>query len=296
MPIVTPIQSFSHVPSFGPPATPPAPPVIESVPQEVPVIVENPVAPVEDKVAPQTSSEDSKFALLAKKEKQLLGLKLDLQKREEALKARDEEYSKSYISKSKLMEDPLGQLKASGLDYNKLTEMMLNQPQVDPTIQKLMDENKYIKDEVQQFKQTYEDSQKKAYEDAKRQIKDEVDYLVGNDSTFETIKESGAQDAVVELIEQTYNTQGKLLSVEEASREIEEYLVQDFLKKSKLTKIQNLLKPPALEEKKTLPSDMKNVAQSPAPVPKTLTNSMSNSTRPLTARERAILAFNGQLH
>ena len=119
-------------------------------------------------------------------------------------------------------------------------------------------------------------------------IEADVNLLVDSDPEFETIKATNSSQEVVRLIERVFNEEGTILSVEEAAKTVENALLEQTIKQmqrlNQVKKIQSKLAPALVAEKLT----------TPAKPGKTLTNAMGVS-RQLTARERAILAFNNQL-
>jgi hypothetical protein len=92
----------------------------------------------------------------------------------------------------------------------------------------------------------------------------------------------------VELIERTFKQYGVLLSVEDAAKQVEDYLVEEAFKLTKLKKIQQRLAPAQK------PVEAKLEPQKQPQTLKTLTNAVSSSGR-VSVRERAIAAFKGQL-
>lgn len=260
-------------------------------------------AKVEEKEDPLSTQ----YALLARKEKALRA-KVQAQEsaakareeallaREEAIKAKESDYSSNYIQKSRLKSDPLSVLAEEGVSYEELTKAILSpQVQQDP---RLLAELEKIKEEVRQAreqqelnKKSYEDQQKQAYNQAVSQIRNEVTRLVTTDPDFETIKETGSVNDVVELIEKTFQSEGVLLSVEDAAKEVEEYLVDEALKLARITKIKNRLQPVEKPVQKQQQSTVPAKQQQPM---KTLTNSIGTSPK-LNAKQRAMLAFEGKL-
>jgi phosphopentomutase len=119
----------------------------------------------------------------------------------------------------------------------------------------------------------------------------EASSLVKNDPNFEAIRASGkgAVKQVVQLIERTFDQDGILLTVEEAAQAVEDHLVEEATKLTRIGKIQQRLAANA----KTAQKPVQTTGQSPQ-ASKTLTNTMSTA-RPLSARERALLAFKGEL-
>jgi hypothetical protein len=242
------------------------------------------------------------FAQLARQEK-ILRQKAQQQEREikareEALKTKEaailtqeQKYQQGYISKDQLKQDTLRILAESGVSYDELTQQILNQQAPDPrteaTIKRLEAKIQELEGKTTKVEKTYEDQQKQAYQTALKQIRTDVQNTVNSDPSFEAIKATRSVQDVVDLIEQTYNKDGVLLSVEEACQEVENYLVDEALKLTRIQKIKGKLTQTAQPAKTTdKPAQQTQM--------KTLTNAVS-STRKLSAKERAILAFNGQL-
>jgi hypothetical protein len=178
--------------------------------------------------------------------------------------------------------------------------MALNQPQMDPAVrahiqrleQKVEAEIKAARESAEKVTKSYEDNQKQAYQQALNQIRNEAKSLVESDPNFETIAATGSVDDVVELIEETFKADGVLLTVDEAAKAVEEHLEEEALKLARLSKIQKRLQPaPTKTVEKQ--AEVKTEGKQPQPM-KTLTNTIA-ATRPLSARERAILAMKGEL-
>lgn len=248
----------------------------------------------------------TQYAVLARKEKALRAKAQELKAKEESFRVAEaankaKESVQSELSlKDQLAKDPWKVLNELGLTYDKLTELSINQPRPeemarDSEMSALRNELKALKDAQEKTEKSFQDQQTNSYKQAVNQIRTEVKQLVLSDPTFETIKETNSVEDVVELIEKTYSTEGVLLTVEEASQAIEDYLVEEAIKIAKLRKIQERLKPQAAVAP-TAKAETKS--QKPLEQPqtmKTLTNGTASS-RQLTTRERAILAFKGQLN
>lgn len=234
-----------------------------------------------------------KYAQLARKEKALLARDREIKAREEALANKEKQYASEYIAKSELSkrakENPLEFFKDHGLSYDQVTQALLN-PQAGPAPE-ILDLQKKIESleaKLTEQETNAQNSQKTAYAQAVAQISEEVKSLVSTDVEFETIKELGAEQAVVQYIEDTFKDSGRVLKTIDAVREVEQHLVEEALKMAKLKKVQ---------EKQAPPVEQKSQASTPQKPPqqmKTLTNSV-NSSRQLSAKERAILAFKGEL-
>ena len=223
--------------------------------------------------------------------------------REEAIKAREAEaaskadlYQKGYISVEELKRDLLSATEKAGLSYDEVAQQMLNTTKIDPRLQSHIDRLQAKIDSLE--KATIEGNeratkQQHSYNAAVKQIKTDVANLVKTDPNFETVAKTNSVNDVVELITRTYEKDGILLTVEEAAQEVENYLIDEALKLTRIEKIKRKLQPMANSsgEKTAQSAATKGAAQ---PQMKTLTNAVS-STRKLSARERALLAFRGEL-
>lgn len=229
----------------------------------------------------------------AKKERALQKQRHELSQQRKAWEAEQaqikQKYESEYIPKSKLSEDPLSTLLESGLTMEKLTELVLTgHNSQDPTVRALRSEIKAIKDQQLDAQRKQEEQVKQQYDQAVNQIKNEVKSLVDSNPSYETIKQTGMQDAVLELITQTFESEGYLMDVEEAAKQVEDHLVDEAVKMASLNKVQTRLKP------QPTPEEAAPEQNSQAGI-KTLTNKMTQTpTKKLTEkerRERAIAAF-----
>lgn len=243
----------------------------------------------------------SQYAQLARKERairaeaqRLKAEKEAIAAQEQAIKAKELEYQSKYINTEKLKADPLNTLNELGLTYQQLTDLMLAQGNPEQLAQAA--EFKRIEAEIQKVREAQEaaikaqeEAQQQSYKQALAQIRMDTKHLVSTDPSFEVIKATNSVNDVVDLIEKTFRDEGILLSVEEAAQEVEEFLTERAEKLAKLGKIQSRLtpKPSQSEQKQVDTQDVKQPQQM-----KTLTNAVGTS-RPMTARERAIAAFKG---
>lgn len=247
----------------------------------------------------------TQYAQMARKEKAIRAKQQEILQREEALKAReaalqskDSEYQQKYVPKDRLTQDTLSVLNELGISYDQLTEMVLSRtvdgqnPSVESReLQEMKAEIKRLNEALERNQKAQEENQQKAYQQALNNIRNEAKKLVDIDDSFEAIKATDSIGDVVELIERTFKEDGVLLTVEEACREVESYLEEETLKLTRLKKIQA-----KLQQNQSKADDKKEVKQESQQQQqaKTLTNNIS-TTRRLTAKERAILAFEGKL-
>lgn len=218
--------------------------------------------------------------------------------REAELTAKNTQFNPSdYISKAQIKQDALTALTEAGVSYDDVTQQLINQQPTDPritnTIARLESKIKLLEEQAETGKKTYVEQQQAQYQAAVKQITADAKALVKSDPvTYEAISKTGTVREVVKLIEDTFNKDGVVLSVEEAAQEVENYLVDENYKMA--TNIDKIKKRMAQSNASTAKPDVKTQATPKQTQMKTLTNAVS-STRKLTARERAVLAFKGEL-
>jgi hypothetical protein len=191
---------------------------------------------------PQDSEFDRKFAALSRKEK--------------ALRDRELELDKKYGNKEKelplerrIRANPLKALEELGLDYDKLTELALNDGRLTPDMQmKLMREeleNDY-KDKFNSLEErlnTKEKMEEEAKYDAVKQgfVGEINSFISENKSDFEYVAHNDATDVVYDVIEEHYNETGRILDIKEAVEAVESYLEEEAEKLLNLGKVKNRL-------------------------------------------------------
>lgn len=263
--------------------------------------------PAQVEVTPEPAKPDPmspKFAALAKKERQLQALQSQLKADRDALKTEQEKYKTGFFSKDRLKEDPLTVLAEAGLDYNAITEKLLNsgQPQ-DPVIQKLLAQVEALSSGQKTIQDEAEKSRKQSYDNAVAVVRSEVSALVeANPNDYELIKATGEHDAVVEIIKATFQDEGRMMSTQEACKEVEDYLLEEALKLAGLEKIKAKFLPKVPEagtQKGPEAPQTQNLLGQSQQAPKAPSKTLSaqvTSNKPLSKRERAILAFEGKLN
>lgn len=262
------------------------------------------VAPEAPKAPEETLS--SQYAALARREKaararatqqatELKAAQDALAAERASIAAQKSEYESKYVAKDSFQADPLKALTDAGLSYDQITEMLLNQsqaptnPAYDNKLAQLNAKIAELEAKTTSATKLIEDRDIQARTQAVAQIQADVNKLIFTDPAYETIKATGQAKEVTRLIEETFDKEGVLMTVEEAALAIEDYLVEEMYNAvSKSEKVRKRLQPvnasPA--QKQTTPSSNNQL--------KTLSNSVS-STRQLSAKERAILAFKGEL-
>jgi hypothetical protein len=252
-------------------------------------------APVEGTQAPIQSTAatpqqpDPREQHLIKKERALTAQMRKFREERDAFekeKAVRAEYAPKDQWKKAFLEDPT----SVGLSYEEIQSRYLTQPT--PEQQEMLAlrrEISALRAEQEKTVGTIQSAQSKAYNDALNQISREVDSLVdAPNSPYELVKLEGANKQVTNYIKATYDEEGIVLSTEEATQAVEDYLLERAEKLLKAEKLKAKLAPPQPQ------ADTQTQSQSKTP--STLTNAMSQASTPLTAkqrRERAIAAFKG---
>lgn len=246
----------------------------------------------------------SQHAILARKEKQLRAqiqqFQADKQKFEQerlslSSQPKQELDLSKYVDRERLKQDPYGVLTEAGLTYDEITQAALNaqnvqtDPRVTAQIAKLEKMVMEANERAAKLEEASQQSKTESYQQAVAQIKSEASKLVYTDPAFELIKETNSVSDVVELIESTFKADGILMTVEEACQAVEEHLVEEAMKLSKIKKLQQKL------GQSTAPTPVTKPQQPQPNAPKTLTNGMA-TPRPMSVRERAIAAMEGKLN
>lgn len=282
-------------PTAAPEAIEAAPPAEDTAAEPAPAIEERAVTP-----APLSQQ----YAILARKDKALRQREQQLKAREAALAPKPEPTpaqapsnafdQTKFVSKDELAKNPFGVLNQLGLSYDKLVDIVTNGPSheqlsTQSEMQAMREEIKALRAESEGTKKSFETSQLEQNEQAKSMMKKEAAKLVASDESYEMLKlRPDALNDVVSLIERTYEEDGEFLSVAEAASQIEELLAEEAMKYARAKKIQSRLTPAQAAAAKP-----NGPAQKSGEL-KTLTNALG-TTRPLTSKERAILAFGGKL-
>lgn len=235
-----------------------------------------------------------KFAALAKKERQLNAERERLKSEREALNAEKNKYQSGYYSKEQLLKDPLSVLGEVGLNYNALTEKILNSNQpTDPVIQELLQQVKQLQESQTRFQTEAEKLQTQQYEQAVNQIRMDVKSQIENGQDFPLIQTTEAVEDVVELIKAVFDEEKRIMTVEEACKEVEDYLTEEALKIAAVEKIKSKILPPKVEPEVQFTAQKTQQKQQQQ---KTLSSAVTTNAKPLSARERAILAMQGKLN
>src|SRR5665213_305926 len=267
--------------------------------------------PIEDDVPAQEEKKEDpalsrQFAQLARQER---ALRAKQQQQEQAWKAKEQELAareaqlskqtfdpNEYIPRSRLRDDAYSVLVEEGINLDDTYQQHINRAPIDPTLQshinKLEAKLAKLEEQSQTSQKSYQEQQTQAYASAIKQITSDAKALVNNNpSEYESIAKTNSIKDVVDLIEATFKADGIVLSVEEAAQEVETYIADELYKHAtNIDKIKKRMSNPG----QGATSDEKSQANKQPQTMKTLTNANSSS-RKLTAKERAVLAFKGEL-
>ncbi len=228
-----------------------------------------------------------KLLALAKKEKAIWAKNKALMEKEAKLKAQEELMQSSFIPRDRITKEPLNVLQELGIGYDKLTEMSLEQPQVDPAIRELQSRIEQLQSKLEASEKRMIEEETTAYDQAINQLKRDAKLLVDSDpKKYKYIKAFNKEEAIAHVIALTHEKTGALMTVDEAAEQIENYLIEDA------KKIMALAKLDIPQEIAPQPQAIKQAK----PQLKTLTQAVSTTTRRLTdseRRQRAILRAQG---
>lgn len=228
------------------------------------------------------------FAALMKQQRALQVRERQIADRERAITEKETGTTPAPDLLARLKTDPLSVLDEQGVTYDQLTEAILARSQEQgPGYQRIQAELRALKEGLENQTKAVSDRDLAARAQVLSQMRKDADALVTTSGdTFELVKEAGLSHKAVELVERTFDKTGEILDVEEALGMIEAQLLEDHLKFSKAKKLQQT-QAPAQQ-----PAGAKAPQQTP-PI-RTLTN-RDGSRVPMSRRDRALLAFRGEL-
>lgn len=220
---------------------------------------------VEEKPKPEPQNDEfsSKFAALSRKEKQIREQETALQQKLQEIEARQSEIEEKYGKYSNLDErirnNPMELLQENGIDFETLTKMIIEnegKPTPEMEIKRLREEmdNKYMKqleDLKAELAEKEQQKEEKYYDEVVENYKNELnEFIEQNAEQYELIKLNDASDLVYQVVEEHYNETGRVLSNEEASEHVENYLLEEAKKHLNVNKIKSLLGQQVFQEPK----------------------------------------------
>lgn len=196
---------------------------------------------------------DAKFAALSRKEKEMRERESALETRLAELEAKltqpepTETKEPELPLEYRLKRDPIATLGELGLDYETLTNMVLNDGRMSPEMQMKLMREELESDYKSKFeeleakladKEIAEENEK--YNQVINNFKTDLNNFIESSDEYELIKANEAQDLVYDVIEQYHQEHGRILDTSEAADQVEKYL-EDELRKvlSKSKKLGN---------------------------------------------------------
>lgn len=228
-----------------------------------------------DEIKADESEAINKVEAFAKISKQEKYLRQERAKLEEARKMFDVEKQKAeQYNKLSSVKDPFAILEHFGITYEQLLEADQSRAAtpVDPTVKKALDK---VQELENRLKAKDEEAIQERRTKAEMHLRAEIQKAV-KEQDYDIIELAGAEQTVIDYMEEMYNQTGKVILASEACEVVTNALVEQYQKLSKAKRLQPKVEEPKVETK-------------PEPT-KTLTNKMTQSATksnvPLTEAER----------
>ena len=237
-----------------------------------------------------TATEDTKplspqFAQLAKAKRALQAKEREIAAREAALAGKSETSETGLLDRVK--SDPMGVLREAGFSYADLTEAVLAEQSTNPNITRLERQVQDLKTALDNQSKSLVEKDQYNEKQVLTQMRKNTDAIVAQgDDAYELVRATNSQPLVVDLIKRTFDETGEIMDEYEALGLVEEELFQESFKLAQLKKIQSKLTPGQPQQPAPAGAAQKQI--------RTLT-ARDGTSVPLSAKERAMLAFKGQL-
>lgn len=232
----------------------------QAITTEAPPVAESTTPEESVKLSPQLSA-------IARKEQAFRQREATLKQREKDLEAKLAKADQFDQISTKFAAKDYSEAEKLGLNYQEFTKYELDKLGAEDPQAKAL---KKLEAEIQALKTTQEESISQGFEETVSEYKKEILKAVTDNPEFSSIKELKREDAVLQLILDSWEEDKEEVTVEQACKDIEEFLIEQGKRFSALPK----LKPAPVEERKLPP---------PRPTVKTLTNQMQpqgNEARP----------------
>lgn len=218
------------------------------------VITEEPV------VTEETVSLPAKVSAIARKEQAQRQREAAFKRKEQELAAKLEDAEKYAQLKSKIANKDFAGAEELGMTYEEYTNFKLKQSETqDPAEQRFIK----IQQELAELKKAQEESVNKEYQANQSLWKQEIAKVIAENEEYSTIKALGAEDIVLQHINDSFDEDDVELSVDQAAKEIEAALYGRAEKFSSVPKLKGKI----VSEAKVLGP--------PKTSPKTITQNMT---------------------
>lgn len=240
----------------GSPLTPTAAPKQEPAAEETPTPSEESVT-----LSPKATAQ-------ARREQAFRDRERALKQREQDLSAKLSESDRFEQIKAKLAAKDFSAAEELGITYEEFTNHLLaKQAKSDPQEERFSK----LQQELESVKKSQEEQTVKEYEANQSLWKQVIAKTVKESDEFSTIRELGAEDIVLQHVNDSFEEDGIELSVEDAAKEIEEALLARAEKFAAVSKVQSKLAKPALgapkQGAKTITQNMTVTSQKPVTKP-----------------------------
>lgn len=214
-----------------PEAPPPEVTEAEAAPAPEPVVEKPPAPPKADR-----------FAMLARKEQDLLRRQQAVKQQQQLLAQQAEEMQRFQQMKRQAALNPLDALKELGLTYEQITEYVLNDNKPTPNAEVMA-----LRQELEEFRNQSKTEQQRLLEQQRlmqeqesqaiiENFRGEVsEYVAQHADTYELTNLYDGANLVYGLIEEHFGQTGKIMSLPEASKLVEEHF-EELARKAQQTK------------------------------------------------------------
>lgn len=220
-----------------------------------------------------------KISAIARKEAAQRQREQALLQREKSLEAKLANAEKYEKLQAKIASKDYSAADELGLSYEEYTNYLLNkQAGEKPEEQRF----RQVEEKLSQFEKAQEEKVNREYEVNQSLWKKEISKVIAENDAFLNIRELKAEDKVLQHINDSFDQDDVELTVEEAAKDIEEYLDEYANKIASLSKVKG-----KFNEAKTLGP--------PRSQPKTITNQMAPSSTKQTSKPFHLMSESEQI-
>jgi hypothetical protein len=233
------------------------------------------------KLSPQLSALARKEQAHRQKEQALLAREKEL---EEKLKKAE----RFATLEEKLQKKDYSELEALGIKYEDYAAYEIEKSgATTPEAEKL----KQLETEIEALKKGTQDSATKEYEATVAEYKKEIVSLVASNPEFSSVKERKCEEHVLQLILDSWEEDGTELTVEQAAKDVEDFLLEEAQSWTSLSKLKKTAEPEAAAKplpKPGLKTLTQQVTVSSEKQPQKSLQFLSESERYAEARRRVL--------
>jgi hypothetical protein len=229
---------------------------------------------LKEAIKSHTESVESKAEAFAKISKQEKFLRAERAKIEEARRAFDAEKQKAEsYNRLSSAKDPFEILEHFGITYEQLLEADQKRANpIDPTVKKALDK---VQELENRLKAKEEEAIQERRTKAEMQLRAEITKTI-KEQDYDIIELAGAEQSVIDYMEEIYNQTGKVIPAQEACDAVTNALVEQYQKVSKSKRLQPKVEQPKVEMPKEPTKTLTNK----------MTQSSTKSSAPMTEQER----------